>query len=164
MTRSHWIRSMACLIAIASTANANTTILPDYASLLSALNQGDTVRGTLFLNQCKPDPGARSTLTLQNSSDLTARINFNNYIHVVTNANGQKQDTITTSYTTLVEREGGDFWDYFVRYRFFNTNSVELYIAYFDPITNQRKLSTTFNCHLSNGKDTNAIVLYDSTR
>ena len=139
---------------------AITTPILDYRQLVTALEQGDEVRAVIHIDKCILNTDTESE-KIPNLTGTSTRLNFNNYTHHKLHIGEDLKDTIATSITMLIETPHGEFWNHYGRLRVFEDNSANFYIAYYDPITNQKKLSMDWTCQLGNGKNGNAIILFD---
>ena len=131
------------------------TIISNYSDLLAALAKGNSVRALMTLNKCV------SSSHSINSNDTLGGMNFTNFNKYQISIDGQQKNIIATSINMLIEHSKlGTIYNY-VRLRIFEDNSAEVFSEYLDPKTYVQLGSASFNCHLSDGKDKNGIVLYD---
>lgn len=135
---------------------ANHKLITNYSDLLTALTQGDDVRAIITVNKC--------TSSSENSKDFTdiyASLNFTTFNKYQLQISGQAKDVIATSINMLVKSEQFGNVDNYVRLRVFQDGSAELFSQYLNPTTYAQLQAVSFNCHISNGQDQNAITLYD---
>jgi len=148
------------IIALVSTNQpvlANSSqILINYSELLNALKNGNQVRAIIQLEKCS------SSLKYKETNDAIGGMNFtvfNKYKLQVDNST--KRDVIATSINMLVKSSRYGFVNNYVRLHIFEDNSVEILSEFLDPKNYSSIKQTTFSCQLSNGKDKNAVILYN---
>jgi hypothetical protein len=148
----------AFLLSINQIALADShKILNNYSELLNSLKKGDEVRAIIQFKKCS------SPLKDTNSpNDVIGSMNFTNFNKYKIQIDKQiKKEGIATSITMLVKTAQNKFVNNYVRLRIFEDNSAEIFSEFLDPTNYSSIKNATFSCHLSNGKDDNAIALYD---
>jgi hypothetical protein len=149
------------LVSILASVNcsvfaANHKLITNYSDLLIALSQGDEVRAIIAVNKCTP-----ASDNSKDFNDTYGSLNFTNFNKYQLQVNGQSKDVIATSINMLVKNDQlGSVYNY-VRLRVFQDGSAELFSQFLNPVTYAQLQSGSFNCHLSNGQDQNAVALYD---
>lgn len=143
------------IVILSTITNANSArIITNYADLLNAVIQGNSIRTIMFINKCAM---AKTT----NNQDVLASMNFTNFNKYQVNVGAQQKNVIATSINTLIEHATlGTVYNY-VRLRIFDDNSAEIFSEYLNPVTYKKLGSMTANCMISNGHDQNGILLYD---
>ncbi|WP_298622427.1 hypothetical protein [uncultured Legionella sp.] len=167
-----WINavSVLLLLLIVNSANAislSGVYITNFAQLVSALNNGEDVRAIIHLERCLIINSTDSTIQEQINSSISGvstRFDFNKFLHYTSRIDGRTRDTVTTSMTTLVEQSTpGVFWKVFARLSVFGdeSNTGNLRIDYFDPVSHKSQLVVEWRCDISNGNDNNGLVLID---
>ncbi|KTD74676.1 hypothetical protein [Legionella waltersii] len=150
------------LLIAATSANAVTNLLTNYSQLVKALERGDDVKAIIRLDFCDiTDPELQSQLA-QNIDAATTRINFTQYLHFKTRINEQLRDIVTTSTEQLIENTPGVFLQMIARLNVLDDNTATLRVNFYNHNLSTGYLVVDFECDISNGKDENGLLLYDS--
>jgi hypothetical protein len=145
------------VLALVHTTFAAGKIVPSYTALEGVLQAGDTVRTIITLTECT----TTSTLKPKATDPIFAGLNFEIFNKYTTQVGGQNKDVIATSVAPLVLNNTlGPVYSY-ARVRVFDDNTVEVFTEQFDPKTYTSLATATFNCAISNGKDSNGVLLLD---
>ncbi|KTD31248.1 hypothetical protein Lmor_2745 [Legionella moravica] len=161
-----WTGSVSVIVLCLIINNAyadfttNNALIVNFTELVKAVESGNDVKAIIHLDRCQiTDPTTQSQLA-QNLIGASTRFNFTQYLHYNVRVNGQLKDTVTTTMTSSVELPvPGVFWSVFGRLSVFDDDTATLYVDYFDPLHHQSHLVVEWRCDISNGKDTNGLVL-----
>jgi hypothetical protein len=158
---------LALLVNSANAISLSGVYITSFGQLVSALDNGEDVRAIIHFERCllinTTDPTIQEQINTS-ISGVSTRFDFTKYLHFTTRIDGRTRDTVTTTMTSLVEQSTpGVFWEVFARLSVFGdeTNTGTLRIDYFDPISHKSHLVVEWRCDISNGSDTNGLVLID---
>lgn len=143
-------------------ANAFPTLLLNFEQLVKAVERGDDVKAIIHFDKCLTTNELNKIQIIQNSIGASTRFNFTEFSHYTISINGQVRDTVVTTLSDFIERPSGDFFRHVRRLNVFEDNSAVVHLDYIDPLHNKLKYSLEWNCDISNGKDTNGLLLYDN--
>lgn len=162
----YWLSSVIIgmmLITVVTTSQAAApTLLTNFQQLVNALEQGMDVKAIIYLERCQLNTHATVKLADGNLKGSSTRFNFSSYLHDKVRFHGKLMDSVTTSATAFNEYLTERFLQNYSRLRIFENNSARLYIASYDPVTYEKKLSVDWMCQISNGQDNNAIMLFNA--
>lgn len=145
------------IFTLSQSTFAASAVVPSYAALEKVLAAGDSVRTIITLSNCTMTAGTKPVV----ADSIFAGMNFDVFNKYQTQIGTQLKDVIATSVAPLVLNNTlGPVYSY-ARVRVFDDNSVEVFTDQFDPKTYAVLATATFTCAISNGKDTNGVLLLD---
>jgi hypothetical protein len=114
------------------------------------------VRAIITFNQCTP-----AASNMQRSAESIGGINFNSFFEHPTVINGQQRLVVATADNILVHHEQYGTVFNRVQLRVLDDGSAEFTGEILDPKSYAQLFQASYTCHLSNGKDDNAVTLYN---
>ncbi|KTD04243.1 hypothetical protein Lgee_0273 [Legionella geestiana] len=143
-------------------AFAATTLLPTFGALLTALENGESVRAVMRPGRCTLESGNGGVVAFSSAMD------YDVYTHyMLPSDDGQSaKEVIATSKTVFsisTIQNLGAITNY-VRLHVFRDNTAKLFISILDPVTYQEKLNGTFLCTLTDAEKTGGVTLLQRTR
>lgn len=149
---------------IFSTPAFATVSISNFNQLVQAVEQGDNVEAIVHIggNQCVPQT-VNNTIQAKkfsNEAQGVTRINFDVFSHYkVTLPDNSVKDTVATSFTMHIEHPGLGLLEDYGRLRVFADGTAEFHAAYYDPVSNQKKIEMNWLCHY--GQPNDGLVLFD---
>jgi hypothetical protein len=135
---------------------AQTTQLNNFEDLMSALNNGESVRAVIHYGKCELIIDSVAV----EAPDAIGGMEFQTFEYFAKMSIRNEKAYVTTSETVLI---GHPYYGYVYNYaklRIYEDNSVEIIARYLDPNSYEVKMDETFTTIINDGKNEGAIYLY----
>lgn len=130
----------------------------DFASLMNALRNGETVKIVMMYARCK---FISDGVEQEKSPDATGGMAIEAWEYFETGAVHNKQPFVTFSVSSLIQNPKGKGYVYdYVKVRINADNSVKILAQYINPKNYKTLMDETFTGIINDGKNEGGVFLY----
>ncbi|HHT0593244.1 TPA: hypothetical protein ACTXXA_002015 [Legionella anisa] len=142
-------------------AIAFTNNITDFPQLVQAVESGNDVRAIIHFDDCDVTGPELSAQAKRRLNGATTRFNFTQFFHGKEEIDDNLIDTVTTSMKIFIKKPSGEFVTFSGRLSVFEDNTATLHVDFFDPVLKKQKFVVDWFCRISNGHDSNGLVLFN---
>lgn len=134
----------------------NQIMVTDFATMLSALDQGKNLNVVVHYGKCRLMIDSLE----EKSPDVTGGMKIEEFEYFPANTIRNPKGYIATSKTVLISHSRyGYVWNY-IKFRFYENGEVEINARYIDPLTLETKMNETFHGALSDKTTDRGVHLF----
>lgn len=149
------------LLMLVCTAHSQT-LVTEFASLMTALEEGKEVRAILHYAQCRLVVDGKET----KSPDAIGGMSFGTFEYFAAGAIGNSKAYVTTSETVLISHPRHGYVYNYVKLKVYEDNAVDIVARYLNPSTFQIVMDEIFYAQMSSASENRGALFFveDSKR